>query len=95
MMQLRDDTERDLEEIERGGKLKPTCEFNSTELLQEYMRMNRPFNKTMQEKQSAPVISSQEYGWEKPDELKVPTTGRVSSYVTKFAAELIKAGVYF
>lgn len=45
-------------------------------------------------KQSTPLISSQEIGWEK-QELRRPEAGREGSEITKFAAALIKNGVYY
>jgi hypothetical protein len=37
-----------------------------------------------------------QYGWEQKDnELKGPTAGRSGSDITKFAAELIKNGIYY
>lgn len=35
-----------------------------------------------------------QYGWSKQD-LKAPTAGRGGSDITKFAAELIKNGIYY
>lgn len=45
-------------------------------------------------KQLTPLISSQEIGWEK-QELRRPEAGREGSEITKFAAALIKNGVYY
>ena len=77
-----------------SAPLKPTCEFNSTSEYALVLRKNGKIEKTLQTKQNAPLTQSQVYGWEK-GELVVPTTGRKQTSVTKFAAELIKSGVYF
>lgn len=45
-------------------------------------------------KQSYPLLSSQELGWEKT-EYKSPVSGKKGSEITKFAAELVKNGIYY
>lgn len=77
-----------------SSPMKPTCEFNSTSEYALVLRKNGKIDKTLHTKQNAPMTQSQVYGWEK-GELVVPTTGRKQTNVTKFAAELIKSGVYF
>jgi hypothetical protein len=94
MAGLREETEKAMEAIEKGYDLKPTCEFNSTVTLHEYIRTNRKFEKNLKDKQQQPITAGQEYGWHEA-ELKVPTTGRKQTNITAFAAELIKAGVYY
>jgi len=91
---LREKCDQDLKDLEKAHGLKPTCEFNSTETLHEYMRMNRKFEKNLKSKQEVPLTAAQEYGWE-PAKLTVPTTGRKQTNITRFAAELIKSGHAF
>ena len=91
---LREKCDQDLKDLEKSHGLKPTCEFNSTETLHEYMRMNRKFEKNLKSKQEVPLTAAQEYGWE-PAKLTVPTTGRKQTNITRFAAELIKSGHAF
>lgn len=50
-------------------------------------------NKGLQTKQIAPLTAVQEYGWQK-QKLERPKFYREGSDLTKFAAELIKNGVY-
>lgn len=45
-------------------------------------------------KQRNPLSSSQEVGWENA-EYKTPVAGKQSSEITKFAAELVKNGIYY
>lgn len=92
MCKLRDDAAE--EEKSYEGKLKPTCEFNSTAELRERMTKCAKVKYTLQQKQISPLTSTQEYGWTKT-ELVPPEKGRGGSDITKFQAELIKNGIYY
>jgi len=73
----------------------PSCEYLSNSLLQDDLKRNRTFKMNPQQKLNTALTCSQEYGWE-DGELKGRTRrARVQSEITKFAAELIKNGVYY
>lgn len=91
MLDLRDQAEND--EIDfHNQPMKATCDFNSSSLFLETLRKcgKRGW---IRDKQSAPLTSNQEFGWKEP-QLKQPQHYRKGSDITKFAAELIKNGVY-
>mmetsp|Transcript_21315 Transcript_21315/g.42882 ORF Transcript_21315/g.42882 Transcript_21315/m.42882 type:complete len:189 (+) Transcript_21315:80-646(+) len=92
MLHLRSEAEQ--ESRQREGKPNPNCEFNSTSELNSALRKNAAMKRELQTKLTTPLTATQEYGWEKQD-LKGPTAGRGGSDITKFAAELIKNGIYY
>jgi hypothetical protein len=92
MSRLRHEAEEDAHR--REGKPNPNCEFNSTSELALALRKNAAMKRELQTKLTLPLTATQEYGWEK-QELKGPTAGRGGSDITKFAAELIKNGIYY
>lgn len=83
------------EEKALEGKCKPTVQFTSTSEMRECLVKCGHMKMTLQEKQTAPLTATQEYGWEKPAKLIPPAKGRGGSDITKFQAELIKNGVYY
>lgn len=93
MEQLRCDAEE--EARRREGKPNPNCEFNSTSELALALRKNAAMKRELQTKLTAPLTATQEYGWERQQQLKGPVAGREGSDITKFAAELIKNGIYY
>jgi hypothetical protein len=92
LLKLRNEAEDDTRR--REGKPNPNCEFNSTSELALAMKKNAAMKRELQTKLTAPLTATQEYGWEKQD-LKGPVAGRGGSDITKFAAELIKNGIYY
>ena len=91
MTQLRNEAEE--YEYEFNNKpLKDTCDFNSSSLFLETLRRcgKRGF---IRDKQSIPLTANQEFGWEEV-KLTRPDKFRKGSDITKFAAELIKNGLY-
>jgi len=83
---------RDAEEFERT---KPAdTDFNSVTELHAAMRgMKMPKDSFFKTKQTTALTSMQEYGWH-DGKLERPQHYRKGSDLTKFAAELIKNGVY-
>ena len=71
-----------------------SCEFSSSNQYRESFTRHRRMKDDMNVKQLTPLTSSQEVGWEKQD-LRRPVAGREGSEITKFAAELVKNGVYY
>ena len=94
MIELREEADAEDSEIHKGGQLKVSCEFNSSEDLHRTMRRNGKMEKTLQDKQISPLTQAQEFGWQKPEKLVQPTTGRKKTEITKYAAELLKNGIY-
>lgn len=92
MLKLRSEAEEETKQ--REGRPNPNCEFNSTNELALAMRKNAAMKRELQTKLTTPLTATQEYGWEKQD-LKGPVAGRGGSDITKFAAELIKNGIYY
>ena len=92
MITLRDEASRS--EREFDGKLKPTCEFNSSREFKDSMTRHHRMERDVQQKQIAPLTSTQEYGWDE-QELQPPVAGRNGSEITKYAAELVKNGIYY
>lgn len=90
MVRLRD--EAVLEEQSYHGKIKPNTDFISSSLFFETVRKCGKISH-VQDKQLLPLTSSQEFGWAE-QKLQQPTAYRQGSEITKFAAELIKNGVY-
>lgn len=87
--------EAEAEEEKANATPLPTCEYLSNSLLQDDLKRNRTFKMNPQQKLNTALTCSQEYGWE-DGELKGRTRkARVASEITKFAAELIKNGVYY
>ncbi len=86
------------EEEERAQEANPlpTCEYLSNYLLHDDLQRNRTFKLNPQQKLNTALTCAQEYGWQKDPELASRTrAARTSSDITKFAAELIKNGVYY
>lgn len=70
-------------------------DFNSVTELHAAMRgMKMPKDSFFRTKQVAPLTATQEFGWNQPKEYSRPEFYRHGSDLTKFAAELIKNGVY-
>jgi len=92
MMRLRSEAEEEQRSLE--GKPKPSCEFISSSEFKESLKKNAAIKREIQTKLTTPLTSTQEYGWSKQD-LQVPVAGRGGSDITKFAAELIKNGIYY
>lgn len=92
MLKLRQDAEEEEKSFE--GRQKPTVDFTSSWELQTAIRQNKKMSKTLQDKQNAPLTAQQELGWERQTLVK-PVAGREGSDITKFAAELVKNGIYY
>lgn len=94
MMKLRDEAER--EEKLNDGRPRPSdaCEFVSSLQFEESFRRHQRMKINCDEKQFLPLTSTQEVGWGK-QELQPPKFPRGGSEITKFAAELVKSGVYY
>ncbi len=92
MMELRDEAEISQKELE--GKVKPTCEYVSSSELQLALKKNAAMKRNTQTKQILPMTAAQEVGWN-PQQLQTPEAGREGSDITKFAAELVKNGIYY
>ena len=75
----------------------PTCEYTSSKEIQLARLRNRTFKLDPNQKQHTPVTCQQEYGWHDGSEILKSGTraSRQQSDITKFAAELIKNGVYY
>ena len=74
----------------------PTCEYLTSSKLHDDLLRNRTCKLDPNQKLTSTLTCSQEYGWHNQSELKTLTrAARVSSDITKFAAELIKNGVYY
>jgi len=92
MKRLRVEAEQESKQLEIA--LKPTCEYNSTSEMALAMKKNAAMKKELQQKITAPLTTTHEYGWSKQD-LRRPVAGRSGSEITKFQAELIKNGIYY
>lgn len=79
-------------EVRQGASR--SCEFSSGNQYRESFTRHKRMKNDMNVKQLTPLTSSQEVGWEKQD-LRRPVAGREGSEITKFAAELVKNGVYY
>jgi len=86
--------EAEVEEEQLNEKPLPVCEYTSSLAIQQDMLRNKRCNMGPVQKQIAPLTAAQECGWHK-QELVRPKAGKPSSDITKFAAALIKAGVYY
>lgn len=95
-MRVMNQLRAEAEEYEKSteGKLKPTVQFTSLSDLRETTRKCGLVSMKLQEKQSTPLTSTQQYGWDKV-KLERPVAGRGQSDITKFQSELIKNGVYY
>ena len=62
--------------------------------MKESLRRHQRMKQNLQSKQTAPLTSSQEYGWAE-QRLEPPKAGRSGSEITSYAAELVKNGIYF
>jgi len=91
MLQLAQDAEA--EERALADRPVPTCEYVSSNEIQTDFLRNKRCKLNPQAKQNVTLTSSQEYGWAKQDLVR-PLAGKPGSDITKFAAELIKNGVY-
>lgn len=79
-----------------GGQLKNAAvEVHSVEKLKERNQRHIRYKRAPNEKQTYPLTSAQEYGWQPPERLAPPSAGIKESPVTKYAAELTKSGVYY
>eukprot|EP01031_Cornospumella_fuschlensis_P038489 gene38489-46783_t len=89
--------QRDAEKSEHAhdGKPRPECEFISSQTFRESRRKNAAMKQNFQNKLSAPLTATMEYGWEKPAELGPPVATKRGSDITKFQAELVKNGIYY
>mmetsp|Transcript_22023 Transcript_22023/g.37294 ORF Transcript_22023/g.37294 Transcript_22023/m.37294 type:complete len:184 (+) Transcript_22023:100-651(+) len=70
------------------------CDVSTNSAFLESIRRHIRVPRELQKKQSVPLTSAQEIGWEKQD-LQPPVAGREGSHITKFAAELVKNGIYY
>lgn len=86
--------EAEQQEAQLNDRPLPVCEYLSSLAIQQDMLRNKRCALNPQQKQVQPLTSSQEYGWAQ-QELARPTAGKPGSDITKFAAELIKNGVYY
>ena len=86
--------EAEIEELLLNEKPLPVCEYTSSLAIQQDMLRNKRCQLNPQNKQVQPLTSAQEFGWAK-QELQRPIGGKPGSDITKFAAELIKNGVYY
>mmetsp|Transcript_18613 Transcript_18613/g.18707 ORF Transcript_18613/g.18707 Transcript_18613/m.18707 type:complete len:190 (-) Transcript_18613:103-672(-) len=93
LIDLRNYLEREEATFRQSNK--SGCEVTSAELLKERNRRHIRLEKAPNQKQAYPLTSSQEIGWLPQGELEPPVAGRKDSAVTKFAAELVKNGVYY
>ena len=94
MLRLAQEAEEE-ENITENNPL-PSCEYTSSQLIQDDMLRNRRCKQDPNQKLNATLTCSQEYGWHKQEELATLTrAARTQSDITKFAAELIKNGVYY
>jgi len=84
----------EVDELLLNEKPLPVCEYTSSLAIQQDMLRNKRCTLNPQNKQIQPLTAAQELGWA-PQELVRPKAGKPSSDITKFAAELIKAGVYY
>mmetsp|Transcript_14107 Transcript_14107/g.21107 ORF Transcript_14107/g.21107 Transcript_14107/m.21107 type:complete len:184 (+) Transcript_14107:76-627(+) len=82
------------EEEETSGKRAANCDMSSSSEFLESIRRHRRLPRPLQQKQQVPLTASQEIGWE-PQNLQPPIAGREGSHITKFAAELVKNGIYY
>lgn len=88
--------EAEEEEIVMNNAPLPTCEYTSSQKIQDDLLRNRTFKLDPNEKLQTTLTSSQQYGWHKQEELStLKRAARTQSDITKFAAELIKNGVYY
>ena len=94
MMKLK--YEAEIEEKMNEGRPRPSdaCEFWSSSQFEESFRKHQRMKINCDEKQFLPLTSTQELGWGK-QELHPPKFPRGGSEITKFAAELVKSGVYY
>ena len=94
MMTLKEQAER--EERLNEGRPRPSdaCEFVSSAQFEESFRRHQRMKVNCDEKQFLPLTSTQELGWGK-QELHPPKFPRGGSEITKFAAELVKSGVFY
>jgi hypothetical protein len=92
MIKLRQEAEE--QEHQWEGKPKPECEYISSQTFQERLQKNAAIQRDLQTKLTVPLTAMQEYGWEKQQPV-APSHGRSGSDITKFAAELIKNGIYY
>ena len=90
MQQLSKDAEEQEKSKLSGRDVTQTHEFSSSD----HSSQNATMKEDTRTKQLTPLISSQEIGWDK-QVLRRPEAGREGSEITKFAAALIKNGVYY
>eukprot|EP01038_Epipyxis_sp_PR26KG_P006803 gene6803-9318_t len=94
MIQLAIDSENEQKALD--GKIKPSCDFISSREFSETLKKNATSkSREIKAKQTTALTASQEYGWSQPEKLEGPVAGRGGSDITKFAAELIKNGIYY
>lgn len=72
----------------------PNCEYVSVSDFHLAIKKNAAMTREVQTKQTIPLTSSQEFGWSK-EKLTPPVAGKPGSDITKYAAELIKNGIYY
>jgi hypothetical protein len=72
----------------------PNCEYVSVSEFHLAIKKNAAMTREVQTKQTLPLTSSQEFGWQK-EKLLPPVAGKPGSDITKYAAELIKNGIYY
>lgn len=90
MQQLSKEAEEQEKSKLTGRDVAQTHEFSSSS----HSGQNATMKEDTRTKQLTPLVSSQEIGWEK-QVLSRPVAGREGSEITKFAAALIKNGVYY
>jgi hypothetical protein len=87
--------EAEQDELQLNEKPLPICEYTSSLAIQQDMLRNKRCQFNPPQKQVQPLTAAQEVGWTQPPVLLRPTAGKPGSDITKFAAELIKAGIYY
>jgi hypothetical protein len=91
---LRNDAEMQDESDKNRPGPSVACEFTSSQQFHDSYLQHRRMKVNAQGKQTVPLTSTQELGWD-PQDLRPPVAGRSGSDITKFAAELVKNGVYY
>lgn len=89
---LSDEADKEVR-MPRGGP-GASCDFATSSNIQEALLRNKHPSRTLQDKQQHPLTENQEIGWE-PQSPHPPVAGRGGSEITKFAAELVKNGIYY
>lgn len=85
-----------LETIEYGVYMETLLRLKATITIREKEGQGRLQGEgpRLQDKILAPLTATQEYGWE-TQVLRKPVAGRAASTETKYAAELVKSGIFY